>query len=235
MTEITLQILLFLACFHSYERHLRKVFFKAMQLKSVSRELALLLLGQINKKDINKINIESLLSKAIESLTQHWREQLDVCASKLEKANRDLFDSELKEDAGYLKQSRKHLRTCLIDSENILNSLSESIELPRLLALVDQKKIRDLALKRVNLVIEKQDEIDNNLDNVMVGWRFNRLPRIDRDILRLAFVDLIDFKTPTAVTCNEAVTLANRYSDEQGRKMINGVLRKLQNSTTKFN
>ena len=205
-----------------------------MQLKSISRELALLLLGQIKKKDTKILNIESLLSQAIESLTQHWREQLDLCASKLEKANQELLDSELKEEAGSLEISRNHLKTCLIDSENILNCLSESIELPRLLALVDQKEIRDLALKRVNLVISKQDEIDNNLDSVMEGWRLKRLPRIDRDILRLALVDLIDFNTPTAVTCNEAVNLANRYSDDQGRKMINGVLRKLQNSTLIF-
>ena len=122
----------------------------------------------------------------------------------------------------------------MVDSENILNSLSESIELPRLLALVDQKAIRELALERVNLVISKQDEIDQSLDSVMEGWRLKRLPRIDRDILRLALVDLIDFNTPTAVTCNEAVNLANRYSDDQGRKMINGVLRKLQNSTLIF-
>lgn len=201
-----------------------------MQLKSISRELALLLLGQIKKKDINKLNIESLLSKAIESLTQHWREQLDSCASQLEKANQELLDSEFQGDAGLLIKSRNHLKTCLIDSEHILNCLSESIELPRLLALVDQKKIRDLALRRVDLVIEKQDEIDHKLDSVMEGWRLKRLPRIDRDILRLAWVDLIDFSTPMAVTCNEAVDLANRYSDEQGRRMINGVLRKLQNS-----
>ena len=201
-----------------------------MQLKSISRELALLLLGQIKKKDINKLNIESLLSKAIESLTQHWREQLDSCASQLEKANQELLDSEFQGDAGLLIKSRNHLKTCLIDSEHILNCLSESIELPRLLALVDQKEIRDLALKRVDLVIEKQDEIDQKLDSVMEGWRLKRLPRIDRDILRLAWVDLIDFNTPMAVTCNEAVNLANRYSDEQGRRMINGVLRKLQNS-----
>ena len=206
-----------------------------MKLKSISRELALLLLGQIKKNDINQINIESLLSKAIESLTQHWRDQLDFCASELEKANQELLDSELKEDAELLNKSRNHLKACLIDSENILNSLSESIELPRLLALVDQKEIRELALKRVSLVIEKLDQIDNNLDSVMEGWRLKRLPRIDRDILRLAFVDLIDFKTPTSVTCNEAVNLANRYSDEQGRRMINGVLRKLQNSTLNFN
>ena len=200
-----------------------------MQLKSISRELALLLLGQIKKNDINKIKIESLLSKAIESLTQHWREQLDFSAQKLEKANQELLDSELQEDAGFLEQARNHLKTCLIDSENILNCLSESIELPRLLALVDQKEIRELAVKRVDLVIEKQDEIDHNLDSVMEGWRLKRLPRIDRDILRLASIDLIDFKTPIAVTCNEAVNLANRYSDEQGRRMINGVLRRLQN------
>jgi len=206
-----------------------------MQLKSISRELALLLLGQIKKNDINKINIESLLGKAIESLTQHWREQLDICSLKLEKANQELLDSELQEDDGMLEKSRDHLKTCLIDLENILNSLSESLELPRLLALVDQKEIRELTLKRVNLVIEKKDEIDNNLDEVMVGWRLKRLPRIDRDILRLAFIDLIDFQTPIAVTCNEAVNLANRYSDQQGRKMINGVLRKLQNSTLKLN
>ena len=206
-----------------------------MQLKSISRELALLLLGQIKKKDINKLNIESLLSKAIESLTQHWREQLDSCASQLEKANQELLDSEFQGDAGLLIKSRNHLKTCLIDSEHILNCLSESIELPRLLALVDQKEIRDLALRRVDLVIEKQDEIDHKLDSVMEGWRLKRLPRIDRDILRLAWVDLIDFNTPMAVTCNEAVNLANRYSDDQGRRMINGVLRKLQNSALILN
>ena len=206
-----------------------------MKLKSISRELALLLLGQIKKNDINRINVESLLAKAIESLNQHWREQLDFCASELEKANQELLDSELKEDVELLNKSRNHLKTCLIDLENILNSLSESIELPRLLALVDQKEIHDLALKRVHLVIEKQEQIDNNLDSVMEGWRLKRLPRIDRDILRLAVVDLIDFKTPTAVTCNEAVSLANRYSDEQGRRMINGVLRKLQNSNSVLN
>ena len=206
-----------------------------MQLKSISREFALLLLGQIKNKDINKLNIESLLSKAIESLTQHWREQLDSCASQLEKANQELLDSEFQVDAGLLIKSQNYLKTCLIDSENILNCLSESIELPRLLALVDQKEIRELALRRVDLVVEKQDEIDHKLDSVMEGWRLKRLPRIDRDILRLAWVDLIDFNTPMAVTCNEAVNLANRYSDEQGRKMINGVLRKLQNSALILN
>ena len=63
---------------------------------------------------------------------------------------------------------------------------------------MDQKEIRELALKRVHKVIEKQDEIDKNLDSVMEGWRLKRLPRIDRDILRLAFVDLTIVSTGCA-------------------------------------
>ena len=66
----------------------------------------------------------------------------------------------------------------------------------------------------------------------MEGWRLTRLPRIDRDILRLAYVDINFLSTPVAVSCDEAVNLANKYSDTQGRKLINGVLRRLQ--TVKF-
>ncbi len=62
----------------------------------------------------------------------------------------------------------------------------------------------------------------------MDGWRLKRLPRIDRDILRLAYVDINFLNTPVAVACDEAVNLANKYSDLQGRKFINGVLRRLQ-------
>ena len=62
----------------------------------------------------------------------------------------------------------------------------------------------------------------------MDGWRLKRLPRVDRDILRLAYIDIHFLDTPVAVACDEAVNLANKYCDTQGRKMINGVLRRLQ-------
>ena len=46
--------------------------------------------------------------------------------------------------------------------------------------------------------------------------------------MRLAYVDINFLDTPIAVACDEAVNLANKYSDVQGRKLINGILRKLQ-------
>ena len=69
---------------------------------------------------------------------------------------------------------------------------------------------------------------DSDIDQVMDGWRLKRLPRNDREILSLAYVDINFLNTPVAVACDEAVNLANKYSDIQGRKMINGVLRRLQ-------
>ena len=207
-----------------------------MQSRSLSRELALLVLGQVaENRSLNKKDgaIETLLQKALDSLMQHWRESLDSSAKELEQAQQNLVDSELQEGVNQrLETVRGHLRSSLSSAEQVLNGLSASLELPRLLLLGDQEQIRQAAMQRVTLVVEQRDSIDSRLDAVMEGWRLSRLPRIDRDILRLAVVDLIDLSTPAPVAFNEAVELANRYSDEQGRRMINGVLRRFHDAIT---
>ncbi len=205
-----------------------------MQSRSIARELALLTLGQVSDKsikDIQSLTIENLLNNALEGLNQHWREGLDSCANKLEIAQEQLLDSELQEtDQASIATIRQYLMSCLVDAELVLNGLSTSLDFPRLLAMSEQENTRLGAMERVRLVVEYRQNIDKRLDDVMEGWRLHRLPKIDRDILRLAVVDLLHLDTPVAVACNEAVDLANRYSDEQGRRMINGVLRRLQNS-----
>ena len=66
--------------------------------------------------------------------------------------------------------------------------------------------------------------IDSDIDQAMDGWRL-KITKNWGDILRLAYVDINFLNTPVAVACDEAVNLANKYSDLQGRKFINGVLR----------
>ena len=207
-----------------------------MQSRSLSRELALLVLGQVSEqKRFNQgdLAIENLLQKALDSLMQHWRETLDRSAEGLEQAQQNLLDSELKESGtSHLESVRTSLRSSLAAAEQVLNGLSSSMELPRLLLLGDQDQIRAAALQRVTLVLHQRSVIDAQLDQVMEGWRLSRLPRIDRDILRLAVIDLVDLETPAPVAFNEAVELAHRYSDEQGRRMINGVLRRFHDSVS---
>ncbi|APD48136.1 transcription antitermination factor NusB [Synechococcus sp. CS-602] len=199
-----------------------------MQSRSVSRELALLMLGQISDRlPPADLPLDHLLRQALASLNQHVRETLDSSELELQNAQQQLLDSELIDGEAQIPRVREHLRNGLAHAEQALNRLSASLELPRLLMLADQEEIRRGALDRARAVLERRDDLDQRLDGVMEGWRLTRLPRIDRDILRLAAVDLYSFGTPAAVACNEAVELANRYSDDQGRRMINGVLRRL--------
>jgi transcription antitermination protein NusB len=205
-----------------------------MQSRTLSRELALLMLGQVSDRARDSAQapgadtaLETLLHQALASLSQHVREALDRSAADLQSAEQHLLDSELQEaGAEQLPRVRQHLRDGLASAEMALNRLSASLELPRLLLLADQDEVRRQAVERARAVLRQRETIDSQLDGVMEGWRLTRLPRIDRDILRLAVVDLRQFGTPAAVACNEAVELANRYSDEQGRRMINGVLRR---------
>jgi N utilization substance protein B len=205
-----------------------------MQSRTLSRELALLMLGQTSDRADGSnqaapgLSLETLLQQAQASLSQHVREALDRSAADLQTAQQELLDSELQDQGtDRLPRVREHLQAGLTAAEQALNRLSASLELPRLLLLADQEEVRRGAIERASAVLSQRPAIDQRLDGVMEGWRLGRLPRIDRDILRLAAVDLSHFATPAAVACNEAVELANRYSDEQGRRMINGVLRRL--------
>jgi N utilization substance protein B len=200
-----------------------------MQSRTVSRELALLSLAQLPDRGSTTVpsdsSLTALLNQALSTLAEHVRDSLERSAEALQQAQQDLLDSELQAGGdSQLPKVRQHVQKGIANGEQALNLLSGCLEIPRLLVLADQEAVRQGAIERARAVLLDRERIDARLDAVMVGWRLTRLPRIDRDILRLAVVDLERFGTPPAVACNEAVELANRYSDEQGRRMINGVL-----------
>ena len=71
-----------------------------MESRSLSRELALLVLGQIpenQSQDLEPLPFEALLNKALQSLMDHCREGLDSSAGKLQIAQQHLLETELQE------------------------------------------------------------------------------------------------------------------------------------------
>ena len=203
-----------------------------MHNNSLSRELSLISLGLIKDKGdfkLNKFQIEEIFDSALDSLINHCREELDNCESELENASQKILDSELQEgvDSSY-SNVRDELKKSLIKIQTVMNTLSVTLDFPKLIVSSGQIDIREDVNQRICNIINNLKSIDSDIDQVMDGWRLKRLPRIDRDILRLAYVDINFFNTPLAVACDEAVNLANKYSDLQGRKFINGVLRRLQ-------
>ena len=203
-----------------------------MHNRSLSRELSLISLGLIKDKGdfkLNKFEIEEIFESALDSLINHCREELDICESDLENASQKLLESELQEGVdSTFTNVRDELKKSLKKIETVMNTLSLTLEFPKLIVSSSQIDIREDVNKRICKIINNLKSIDSDIDQVMDGWRLKRLPRIDRDILRLAYVDINFLNTPIAVACDEAVNLANKYSDLQGRKFINGVLRRLQ-------
>ena len=203
-----------------------------MHNKSLSRELSLISLGLIKDKGdfkLNKLQIEEIFDSALDSLINHCRDELDNCESELENASQKILDSELQEGVNSsFSNVRDLLKKSLVKMENIMNTLSITLDFPKLIVSSSQIDIRDDVKHRISNTINNLTIIDSDIDQAMDGWRLKRLPRIDRDILRLAYVDINFLNTPVAVACDEAVNLANKYSDMQGRKLINGILRRLQ-------
>jgi len=203
-----------------------------MHNRSLSRELSLISLGLIKDKGdlkLNKSQIEEIFDSALDSLINHCRDELANCESNLENASQKILESELQEG---IDSSFSNVREELIKSikkiETVMNTLSITLDFPKLIVSSGQIDIREDVNQRISNIINNLTTIDSEIDQSMDGWRLKRLPKIDRDILRLAYVDINFLDTPIAVACDEAVNLANKYSDMQGRKFINGVLRRLQ-------
>lgn len=83
---------------------------------------------------------------------------------------------------------------------------------------------RELALG----AIAKLEELDEIIRPYLQNWQLERLPAVDKNILRLAVYELIyRADIPIAVTINEALELCKIYHDEEAAKFLNGVLDKL--------
>lgn len=79
-------------------------------------------------------------------------------------------------------------------------------------------------------VITYKSDIDALANKYLNNWTIDRLGNTDQSILRLGIYELMYTDTPDIVCINEAIELAKLYSDDDVRKMINGVLDKVYHS-----
>ena len=67
-------------------------------------------------------------------------------------------------------------------------------------------------------------EIDGQIERYSEHWRIERMPAVDRNILRMAVYELLIAKLPPAVVIDEALELARRFSGKESVAFLNGVL-----------
>ena len=70
-----------------------------------------------------------------------------------------------------------------------------------------------------------QEKIDDLITANAKNWRLERMPAVDRNLLRMAIGEMIGFKgTPFPIVINEALEIGRRYSAPESINFLNGVL-----------
>jgi N utilization substance protein B len=95
----------------------------------------------------------------------------------------------------------------------------------------DTARMPGRAARYASGVWENRAELDAEIAAAATGWRVERMPVVDRNIIRLALYELRKGETPVGVVVSEAVNLAKRFSTERSGSFVNGVIAKLISST----
>jgi N utilization substance protein B len=89
----------------------------------------------------------------------------------------------------------------------------------------DERPERDPFVRElVTGTIEHLSEVDEQISKHAEHWRMERMPAVDRNILRMAVYEMTRGETPPAVTIDEALELARKFSGEESVQFVNGVL-----------
>ncbi len=81
--------------------------------------------------------------------------------------------------------------------------------------------------KLVRGTTEQLTQIDESLKTKLENWSLDRLPKIERTVLRLAVYELLFMQdAPSKVVMNEAIELCKTFGDDKSSKFVNGVLSK---------
>lgn len=198
------------------------------QPRSVARELALLSLSQItnNSERLQEKDLNNLIIIAVRTLVTEVQENLEKASEEVNRGHERLLSSEIK--APTIESAKTMIQAALAHTESAINRLSTVLELPQTIQLASNSQVRSYAIELISTVARRQDQIQETIEAALVDWKYNRLPKIDRDILRIAVAEILYIpNTPQKSAIDEAVKLAKRYSDEEGYRFINGVLRRV--------
>jgi len=89
-------------------------------------------------------------------------------------------------------------------------------------------KTQEFARALIDGVVAHLAELDALIQKHSLNWRVERMPKIDRNVLRLAVYELqFDADTPGRVVLNEAIELGKAFGTEESSAFINGILDKV--------
>jgi transcription antitermination protein NusB len=205
-----------------------------MKAQTIARELALLALPQLSKAQKKlaqaqprelQLTLEDMMLRAVTTLREETQEAIEAATADLQRSNDRLLNSQTR--ASDIESARLMTKEAIDLVQKAIERLDQALEMPESINNFNRTDVRSYALRLLVKATEESAAIDVLLSKSLVDWQLTRLPKIDRDILRLAVAEIVYLGLEERIAINEAIELAKRYSDEQGRKLINGVLRRV--------
>jgi N utilization substance protein B len=92
------------------------------------------------------------------------------------------------------------------------------------LASLYEGEIDPYAAEIAESVVAEVTELDRRISAAAEGWPAERLGSVERNVLRVALVELDGDEVPDEVAINEAVELAKRYASDEAARLVNGIL-----------
>jgi N utilization substance protein B len=97
--------------------------------------------------------------------------------------------------------------------------------------ILKDKKVKnqkaEFAKKLLKGLTENIDKIDKVIKEHLIDWDFERLDKVDKQILRLGVYEILFTDTPYQIIIDEAVKIAKNFSEDKSKSFINGILDKI--------
>lgn len=211
-----------------------------MKARSVARELALFTLFQLEEKEgrlvWEKQTLRERILQTVRSLSTSAQEEIESSAktiatilyelSDYEAAHPDNEDVPLDEPLKPVTlPTTQNLRDKLESLLRGLENLNESLELPEVLALSQREDVENYTGMILKQVTTHQQEIDSRIDKASQSWRVERMQKMDRLLLRIGVAEMCYTSgVETATIIDEILELSKRFTAEESRKFIHGIL-----------
>ena len=212
-----------------------------MQARRASRELALILFSQFDKKIIeySDKDFEDIILKSIRVLSNNSTDELRTAVGTLIDIKEFIDNYEADAPSNLERPIGVENKPVPIPTtadmtekiDSVLEVVEKAIlalEVAELSVLESQDDVKDYVIKIAKSFKEHYEEVDAQIQKFSKGWDINRLVKMDKDILRIAIIELLFIKeAPMKVVVDEALELAKKYSTEDSSAFINGILAKV--------
>jgi len=119
------------------------------------------------------------------------------------------------------KRALDVLFECDLRSSDVLETLAQRLAQA-------EPPVPEYTVSLVEGVMAHRDRIDELIESYAVGWTIDRMPAVDRNLLRIGAFEMLWLdETPDGVVISEAVGLAKDLSTDDSASFVNGVLAKL--------